>query len=81
MNKLLRWLTNEPPVTRFDPSLVAAYRGSYIRGDKVIDSNVTAVLANGAQFDLSESELENLIQDDLYFCGEHPLLAAMRKKQ
>jgi len=80
MNKFLRWLLNEPPVHTFDPSLVVAYRGSYIRvnASKVIYSGVTAILANGSQVDLSESELENLLQDDLYFCGDHPLVAAMR---
>ena len=78
---ILRWLLNSPPVTRFDPSMVSAYHGSYIRANRVIDCNVTAHLANGQQVDLTEDELENLIQDDLYFIGEHPLIEAMRKKR
>ena len=78
---ILRWLFNSPPVTRFDPNLVAAYHGSYIRANRVIHSDVTAHLANGQQVDLTEDELENLIQDDLYFCGEHPLIEAMRKRR
>jgi hypothetical protein len=77
----LRWLLNSPPTNRFDPSLVVAYHGSYIRGNRVIHSDVTAHLANGRQVDLTEDELENLIQDDLYFIGEHPVLEAMRKRR
>jgi hypothetical protein len=61
--------------------MVTAYHGSYIRANRVIDCNVTAHLANGQQVDLTEDELENLIQDDLYFIGEHPLIEAMRKKR
>ena len=74
-----RWLFKSPPVTRFDPSLVTAYHGSYIRGNRVIHSDVTAYLANGQQINLTENELENLIQDDLYFIGDHPLIEALKK--
>lgn len=81
MSRLLRWLLNEPTVTRFDPSLVVAYRGNYTRSDRVEESNITAVLATGQQIEVTANELENLIQDNYFFLGTHPLVEAMGVKK
>ena len=81
IRQFFRSVFKDPPSKRFDPSKVIAYHGSYVGGDHVYECNVTAHLASGATVDLTAKELEDLIQDDLYFIGEHPLIEAMRKKR
>jgi len=83
MKSFFRWLFNEPTVTRFNPEEVTAYHGSYTNSNRhgIIEQNVTAHLASGREVKLTNKELQNLLEDDLYFCGDHPLIAKMIKRR